>query len=111
MIDWAKPIEVLVGGVWVPAEDRGEVRGRGGAHLVTFQSEIRAEADSWDTFTAEFSSDIRNTPEPKKRGVVWVNCYESGGVGYPTLGHAECHRNQQTLARKRVEWTEGEFDE
>jgi hypothetical protein len=80
------------------------------------------ESGDVETFTAEgrhnfkarlASADLIPTPtEPKKKGVVWVNVYDDGtraGV-CQTLQDADMWL-KYAIARIRVEWEEGRFDE
>lgn len=69
----------------------------------------------WDDIPSE-SSDIIPTPiEPKKKGVVWVNVFNGGsGLSVHTdREQADYWPNTQVyrLARVKVEWEEGRFDE
>jgi hypothetical protein len=75
-----------------------------------------------ETFTAEGhhnfnhpwqSRDLIPTPiEPKKKGVMWVNVYDDGtraGV-YQTQQDADFW-SEHAIARIRVNWEEGRFDD
>jgi hypothetical protein len=66
----------------------------------------------WDDIPSE-SSDLIPTPiEPKRKGVVWVNVYDDAtraGV-YQTRQDADMW-SKYAIARIRVSWEEGRFDE
>jgi hypothetical protein len=63
--------------------------------------------------TVDEIKDLIPTPiEPKKKGVVWVNVYDDGtraGVGQ-TRQDADMW-SKYAIARIRVSWEEGRFDE
>lgn len=48
--------------------------------------------------------------EPKKKGVVWANVYESGAVVTFLYKDSALFSGEDALARIRVEWEEGRFD-
>ena len=51
--------------------------------------------------------------EPKKKGVVWVNVYDDGDLGgaYDSPDEADANQYHDRIARIRVSWEEGQFDE
>jgi hypothetical protein len=77
---------------------------------VTFTSDGYFWEDDVDS-----DKDLIPTPiEPKKKGVVWVNVYsdrECLGVSYSTRDKADRTASPDRIARIRVEWEEGRFDE
>ncbi len=106
MIDWTKPIEVQsVGGDWYKARDLGPIVGQPNARAVAY---FPSGVDN-ERVDSVWLDCVRNAPEPKRSGVIYVNCYRSGQA----VRRAEADSNacEGRLACKRVEWTEGEFDE
>lgn len=52
--------------------------------------------------------DLENVPEEK---VLWVNCYEKFGDGVPSIGIAKTITTDGILARIKVTYKVGQFDE
>ena len=116
MIDWDKPIEFrsCLNGNWVPARLLGTLDGRVGMDnevVVAYPSS--SDAREYIASVGKQSELVRNVPEPKNTGEVWLNIYPGTSASHNTKdGAIRGSGNGFTLlARKRVTWAEGEFDE
>ena len=75
-----------------------------------------AEPDCWRRTGAwghdadrHYQNDLVNVPTP---GVVWVNVYRDGGsTSWNTRLKADAATSADRIARVRVEYTDGQFDE